>query len=77
MDFLDKSPAGMEISRLEGVAADLIANSLAPSTQRTYKVGQSEYLDFCNRLSVPPAPASEAVLILFVAHCHFGCHSAQ
>ena len=58
----------MEITRLERVAADLIANSLAPSTQRTYKVGQTEYLDFCTHLSVPPAPASEAVLIFFVAH---------
>ena len=58
----------MEVSRLEGVAANLIANSLAPNTKRSYSVGQTEYLEFCARLSVSPFPAEERVLILFAAH---------
>ena len=68
MDLPDESPAGVEITWLEGMAADLIANNLAPSTQRIYKVEQSEFIALCTRMNVPPVPASEAVLFLFVAH---------
>lgn len=57
----------MEVARLEGVAEDLITNSLAPSSRKAYRAGQSQFVQFCHRLRVPPLPAQEPVLILFVA----------
>ena len=58
----------MEIARLEGVAENLITDSLGPSSCRAYRVGQSEFIQFCHRLSVTPLPVQEPLLILFVAH---------
>ena len=58
----------MEIARLEGVAKNLITDSLVPSSCRAYRAGQSEFIKLCHRLSVTPLPAQEPLLILFVAH---------
>lgn len=58
----------MEVARLEGVAENLITDSLAQSSRRAYRAGHSEFMQFCQRLSVTPLPAQEPVLVLFVAH---------
>lgn len=46
---------------------DLIDKSIAPSTRKTYAVGQRQFGQFCGALGVQPLPASEQMLILFVA----------
>ena len=59
------------------MAKSLIDHSLAASTRRSYAVGQSEFLRFCLKLGIPPFPASEPVLILFVAELSQRlCHSS-
>ena len=50
------------------VAENLITDSLGPSSCRAYRAGQSEFIQFCHRLSVTPLPVQEPLLILFVAH---------
>ena len=52
---------------MESLAEDLIANSLAASTRKSYAVGQSEFTKFCTQLGVPALPTQEQILILFVA----------
>ena len=42
--------------------------SLAPSTWRTYGVAQSDFASFCNSIHTPPIPASEDLLIFYIAH---------
>ena len=56
-------------TNLEAIADSLIDQSIAPSTKRTYSysVGQRQYQRLCGDLGVPPLPASEQVLILFMA----------
>ena len=51
-----RSAARVEVTRLEKVAEDLIADSLAPCSCRAYQVSQSEFVQFCHRLSGPPPP---------------------
>ena len=49
---------------MEGV----FTHSLADSTWKTYRKVQSEYLAFCSSLGAPPVPASEELLIFYVAN---------
>ena len=41
--------------------------ALAPSTRRTYASAETSYKLFCAKVAQPPFPASEQLLILFVA----------
>ena len=43
-------------------------NSLASSSQRTYKLGENCYLGFCRLCDVDPLPLSELLLCKLVAH---------
>lgn len=65
--------AGLAIQGLENSAADLIRNSLAPSSQRSYAAAQSQFLKFCSLVNKPPLPASEQLLVLFSAHMAQSC----
>ena len=40
---------------------------VAQNTAKTYRAAQKRYLEFCERFSLQPLPATEQVLILFVA----------
>ena len=40
---------------------------IASSTARSYRSAQNRYTDFCRKLGLTPVPATEQVLILFVA----------
>ena len=57
----------MALSRLEEHASFYLSKGVAPNTARAYKSAQSRYWAFCARFSLPPLPASEQTLILFVA----------
>ena len=46
----------------------IFTHSLADSTWKTYREVQSEYLAFCSSLGAPPVPASEDLLIFYVAN---------
>ena len=59
--------AGLALSRLEEHANFYLSRGVAPNTARAYKSAQSRYWAFCARFSLPPLPASEQILILFVA----------
>ena len=53
---------------MEGLARDLVNESLAPSTKRVYATGQKRYLDFCRAGQLTPFPLIEDQLCTFVAH---------
>ena len=57
----------MALSHLEEHASFYLSKGVAPNTARAYKSAQSRYWAFCARFSLPPLPASEQTLILFVA----------
>ena len=66
----------MAITCLEGIAQGLIADSLAASSQRAYASAQATFSRFCGTLGIPVCPASEQVLLLFVADMSQRvCHS--
>ena len=51
-------------------------DSVAPSTQRSYSSAQRGFLQFCYRLQVPALPATEQVLLLYIAEISQRvCHS--
>ena len=58
----------VDLQRLEGLARDLVNDSLGPSTQRVYSTGQRRYLNFCGVHELNPFPLSEDQLCMFVAH---------
>ena len=68
VELSDEPATGVDVTGLEGVAKDLIRDSLAPSSRKAYRVGQSEFMQFCHCMGVSPLPARESILILFVAH---------
>ncbi len=59
-------PARLAIAGLEVQAQQLLSKGIAPSTSKVYASSQRSFIDFCSRLGLPPLPASEATLILFV-----------
>lgn len=59
--------AGLVITHLAQVARRYIEASIAPSTQRMYASAEAAYGAFCTRVGQSPFPASEQLLILFVA----------
>lgn len=52
---------------MAGIAQDLCDASLANSSRRTYGAAQKSYISFCEAIGAQPVPASEQLLILFVA----------
>ena len=62
------SSALLDPSFLHAKAQEFYANGLAASTKTTYSAGQLRFINFCNGLQIPPVPASEATLILFVTY---------
>ena len=58
------------LASLEEQAEKLINNGIAPNTTRVYNSAKKCYLSFCTRLNFQPLPASEHMLILFVAELH-------
>ncbi len=57
----------LDVMRLEEQVQFLISQGIAPSTARVYDSGKATYLALCTRLGMPPIPASEGLLLLFVA----------
>ena len=57
----------LAITYLEGLATDLVNNSLASSSRRSYTSAQRQYVQFCELLNFIPLPATERQLVLFVA----------
>lgn len=48
----------------------MAAAGIAPSTERVYRTGQDRFTRFCNQAGVLAYPASEKVLMLFIAYLH-------
>ena len=48
----------------------LFTAGLAESTQKAYRSGSNRYLRFCQEANLTPYPASERVVLLFIAHLH-------
>lgn len=67
MEVVGGRKTRLDATSLEIIADSLIDQSIAPSTKRTYEVGQRQYCRFCGDIGVPALPASEQILILFVA----------
>ena len=61
------SQAGLALSSLEPVVANIFENSLATSTWKTYRAAQKDFMSFCESVQCMPLPASEEVLIFYVA----------
>jgi len=55
-------------AHLTRVANELFREGLASSTRNTYSGGQQRFRNFCNSQKCRPVPATEATLVLFVAH---------
>ena len=55
------------LTQLEENVSFYLGQALAPSTVRSYKSGQKQYLCFCQDAGLQPLPLSEHVLCLFVA----------
>ena len=60
-------PTRLDISRLEDIASELCEASLANSSRKTYTAAQNVFMDFCKSCGKSPMPASEQLLIPFVA----------
>lgn len=60
--------SGVAIIHLEGIAQGLISDSLALSSQRAYTSAQATFTHFYSSLGMQVCPASEQVLLLFVAN---------
>ena len=58
----------LRVTTLEPVVDRIFDASLAPSTWRTYGVARSDFASFCNSIHTPPIPASEDLLIFYIAH---------
>ena len=52
------------------VVQQLAAAGIAPSTGRVYKTGQERFTKFCEEAGLSAYPASERVLMLFIAYLH-------
>ena len=48
----------------------LFTAGLAESTQRAYRSGSNRYQRLCQEANLTPYPASEPVVLLFIAHLH-------
>ena len=44
------------------------SKSASPATQKSYKAGTKQYMQFCQRFSLPCVPTSEGTLLLFAIH---------
>ena len=53
---------------LESTVSGYLAQSLAPSTFRTYQSGKRRFLRFCTDAGLQPLPLTENLLCLFVAY---------
>ena len=58
----------MDLARLETTVQGFYSQGLARSTNRTYESAKRRFLNFCSLTSLPPVPASEAVLCLYASH---------
>ena len=67
MEPVGAETAGLDVGRLEAVAKELCHASLAPNSNKTYKSAQKIFKNFCLSCGRSPLPASEQLLILFVA----------
>ena len=64
----DTSSPRLALANLEETLSGYLAQSIAPSTLRTYQSGQRRFLRFCTDSGRQPLPLSEHTLCLFVAH---------
>ena len=57
----------LDILILEEMAEDYLQSGITPNTAKAYRSAQTRYLTFCQQINKPPLPASEHLLILYVA----------
>ena len=62
--------SGLDLSKLDKVAADLMAKRLVKSIRRAYRSAQTHFIKFCAEAKLTPVPALKEVLCLFVTHLH-------
>lgn len=56
------------LTGLDNTISGVMANGYRPSTSRTYKSAQQAYLQFCNLFGFIALPATEQVLLRFMAY---------
>ena len=77
VESVSGSSTRLDVAKLASIAAELLGNSIAPSTARSYTSVQQQYYQFCSSPAQVPVPASENTLILFVAYLtQKCCHSS-
>lgn len=57
----------LALGKLADVANNIISNSIAASSRKTYSSAQNRYLKFCSQMQLAPMPATQQQLILFAA----------
>ena len=60
----------MDVTQLVPVVQGLFTAGLAESTRKAYQAGGIRYSKFCREAGLTPYPASEEVLLFFIAHLH-------
>ena len=58
----------LDVGNLDDAVSRLFAAGIAASTARTYRCGQSRFLEFCRRLDISPDFLSEETICRFVAY---------
>ena len=67
MGSIGSESTRLDVCQLEVVAKELCDSSIAASTGRTYRAAQRIFAEFCLSCGKPSVPASEQLLILFIA----------
>ena len=60
----------LDVTQLVPVIQGLFTAGLAESTRKAYQAGGIRYSKFCWEAGLTPYPASEEVLLFFIAHLH-------
>ena len=63
----DQQSNRLALARLDQLVQFYFKQALAPATARSYETAKKRYLIFCESVQLPSVPASEAVLLRFVA----------
>ncbi len=59
-----------DIEELWSDAIGIMEDGIRDSTKQTYKVGQKDFLQFCNDYGLIAVPASEEAFMMYVTHLY-------
>ena len=58
----------LSISELDEHSKDLVNSGIRATTQKTYNSAQKSYLEFCNLYHLIPLPATEQIILWYIAY---------